>query len=309
VAAPSVKRGGPSPKAPGTGVRSTLARSLLILGSGSGSMTPDVERRLRLAFADSLVLEFDPKRDFREHIAADARVVVAGGDGTVGYVCRALIDSRHDLGIIPLGTYNNFARSLGLPAQLGPAIRVARAGVPHNITVGRVNGTAFLEAAAIGMFGAAIDFGEAIKDHAFGELGRKLAVITGAKPFRYEVTGDFEAHGTALSLVFANTPSTGAAMAVGEATPVDRHLELAVHAGSSRHDIIGRLLSGKMPVARDRPLEMGFRFRKITVTTRPMVQVYADNQKAGRTPVTISAESGALRVLLPRRRKGRAKPG
>jgi diacylglycerol kinase (ATP) len=268
-------------------------------------MTPEVVRRLRSAFADSLVLEFDPKRDFRDHIAADARVVVAGGDGTVGFVCRALIDSRHTLGVIPLGTYNNFARSLGLPFQLGPAIRVARNGVPHKITVGRVGETPFLEAAAIGMFGAAIHFGEAIKDREFGGLGRKLAVITGARPFKYEISGDLNGHGTALSLVFANTSSTGAAMAVGEATPVDRHLELAVHAGSSRHDILGRLLSGKMPLARQRPLEMGFRFREITVTTRPTVQVYIDNQKAGRTPVKITADTGALNVLLPRRTRGK----
>src|SRR5205823_898940 len=196
-----------------TGVRSTLARSLLILSGGSGSMTDEVDRRLRAAFSDSLVLDFDPDHDFREHITAEARVVVAGGDGTVGFVCRALIDSRRTLGIIPLGTYNNFARALGLPARPGPATRVARSGVPHKITVGRVNGTPFLEAAAIGMFGAAIDFGEAVKDRAFGELGRKLAVISGARPFRYEITGDLEAHGSALSLVFANTPSTGAAIA------------------------------------------------------------------------------------------------
>lgn len=91
-------------------------------------------------------------------------------------------------------------------------------------------------------------------------------------------------------------------MAVAEARPTDRYLELAVHAGSSRHDILGRLLSGKMMAAHERPLEMGFRFKKITVTTKPMVRVYADNLKAGRTPATITAETGALTILLPRKR-------
>jgi diacylglycerol kinase (ATP) len=291
------------------GVRSTLARSVLVISGGAGSMSPEIERRLREAFADSLVLDFDPKRDFREHAAPDARIVVAGGDGTVGFVSRALVDTRHTLGIISLGTYNNFAKALGLPSQLNAAIKIARRGVPHQITVGRVNGTPFLEAAAIGMFGAAIDLGEAVKDRHFGELGRKLAVVTGAKPFRYEISGDLSAHGTALSLVFANTPSIGAAMAVSEANPTDGYLELAVHAGSSRHDILGRLLSGKMMAAHDRPLEMGFRFRKISVTTRPLVQAYADNQKAGRSPVTISADAGALKILLPKLARGRRHKG
>ena len=285
------------------GVRSTLARSLLILSPGAGSMTPAAERRLREAFADFLVLEFDPKDDFREHITPDAKVVVAGGDGTIGYVCRTLIDTNHTLGIISLGTYNNFAKALGLPSALEPAIAAARRGVPHRITVGRVGGMPFLEAAAIGMFGAAIDLGEAVKDRRFGDLGSKLSQVTGAKPFRYEITGDLQAHGTGFSLVFANTPSIGAAMAVAEARPTDRYLELAVHAGSSRHDILGRLLSGKMMASHERPLEMGFRFKKITVTTRPQAQVYADNQKAGRTPATITAETGALTILLPKARK------
>jgi len=49
-----------------------------------------------------------------------------------------------------------------------------KTGVPYKITIGRVGGTPFLEAAAIGMFGAAIELGEAVKDRHFGELGRKV---------------------------------------------------------------------------------------------------------------------------------------
>ena len=134
--------------------------------------------------------------------------MVAGGDGTIGFVSRALIDTDHTLGILSLGTYNNFAKGLGLPASLAGAIRVMKTGVLHKITVGKVGGTSFLEAAAIGMFGAAIELGEAIKDRHFGEFGQKLGVVTGAKPFRYEITGDLQGHGMAMSLVFANTPSS-----------------------------------------------------------------------------------------------------
>ena len=303
-ARPAARRAAPKAAA-GSGIRPTLARSALIISRGAGSMTPEVEQKLRQAFADSLVIDFDPKDDFRNHITPDARVVVAGGDGTIGFVCRALIDSRNTLGIISLGTYNNFAKALGLPSDLGPAIKVARQGLPHQVTVGRAGGHAFLEAAAIGMFGAAIELGEAVKDRHWGELGRKLSTVTGAKPFKYEITGDINAHGTALSLVFANTPSIGAALSVSDATPVDRYLELAVHAGSSRHDLIGRLLSGRVLPSHERPLEMGFKFRKITVTTKPAVTVYVDNQKAGRTPATISAEAGALTMLLAKKAQAR----
>jgi diacylglycerol kinase family enzyme len=90
-------------------------------------------------------------------------------------------------------------------------------------------------------------------------------------------------------------------MPVADANPMDTYLELSVHAGASRHDIVGRLLSGRLLSSGERPLEMGFRFRSITVTTRPKVEVYADNQKVGKTPVQISAQLGALNILLPRK--------
>ncbi len=278
-----------------------LTDRLLIISSKAGSVTPEVEAKLRRAFADHLIVEFDPKNDFRKLVTPDGWVVVAGGDGTIGFVARALIDTNHTLGILSLGTYNNFAKALGLPASLAGAIRVIKTGIAYKITVGRVGRTPFLEAAAVGMFGAAIELGEAIKDRHFGELAQKLGVVTGAKPFRYEITGDIKGHGMAMSLVFANTPSIGAAMSVADANPTDSYLELSVHAGASRTDIISRLLSGRMTNPGERPLEMGFRFRKITVTTRPKVEVYTDNQKVGRTPVEITAQLGALNILLPKR--------
>ncbi len=278
-----------------------LTAKLLIISSKAGSITPEIQAQLSKAFADHLVIEFDPKNDFRKLLAPKARVAVAGGDGTIGFVARALVDTDHTLGILSLGTYNNFAKALGLPANLAGAIRVIKTGIPHKITIGRVASTPFLEASAIGMFGAAIELGEAIKDRQFGDLGSKLGLVTGAKPFRYEITGDIKGHGTAMSLVFANTPSIGAAMPVADANPMDTFLELSVHAGASRHDIISRLITGRMMSPREHPLEMGFRFRKISVTTKPRIEVYADNQKVGKTPVEISAQLGALNILLPRK--------
>ena len=278
-----------------------LTDKLLIISSKAGSITPAIEATLRKAFADHTIVEFDPENDFRELLEPKARVVAAGGDGTIGFVARALIDADHTLGILSLGTYNNFAKALGLPASLAGGIRVIKTGIPHRITVGKVGGTSFLEAAAVGMFGAAIELGEAIKDNKFGELGQKLALVTGAKPFRYDITGDIKGHGMAMSLVFANTPSIGAAMPVADANPLDSFLELSVHAGASRHDIVGRLITGRMFSPREHPLEMGFRFRKLTVTTKPKVEVYADNRKVGTTPLEISAHLGALNILLPRK--------
>jgi diacylglycerol kinase (ATP) len=278
----------------------SLATRLLILSPGAGSMTPEVEATLRQAFADHLIVEFDPKRDFLKLIGAQARVVVAGGDGTIGFVVRKLADTRHPIGILSLGTFNNFARSLGLPEDLEGAIRTIKEGRPRAITLGRVNGKVFLEACAVGLFGEVIALGEAAKEHAFGDLAARVRQGIQARPFRYELRGDLEGSGTAKSLVFTNTPSTGAGMSVGDSTPIDSYLEFSVHAGGSRFDIVRRVVTSALR-GKDRASHPGqmFKFRKLEVTTRPRVSVYADDAQVGRTPVTISAELSALKVILP----------
>jgi diacylglycerol kinase (ATP) len=276
---------------------------LLIISRGAGSITQEVEDRLRAAFADFHVIDFDPSTDFRRLLNPGARVVAAGGDGTIGFVSRALVETDHHLGVLSLGTYNNFARALGMPESLDQAIKVVRGGQARPVTLGRVNGKPFLEAAAIGLFGEAIALGEAAKDRHFGDMRLAFGKVTRAKPFQYRLSGDIEGHGSALSLVFANTPSMGARMPVGDGTPEDAHLELSVHVGESRTDILGRILSSAIAGRHgEEHLGMSFHFRNLRITTTPRVSVFADNMAAGRTPVTITAEVGALKVILPARR-------
>jgi diacylglycerol kinase (ATP) len=273
--------------------------SLVILSPKAGSMTPEIEAKLRKAFANSLVVEFDPKMDVEKLTTPTAEVIVAGGDGTVGWVVRRLADTKHPVGILSLGTFNNFAKSLHLPTTVDAAIRVIKNGKPHPITLGRLNGKVFLEAAAIGLFGETIAAGESAKDRAFGAFADDLMHVMQARPFKYELTGDIRGSGSCMSLVFTNTTSIGSQMPVSDKTPEDPYLELSVHAGASRRDIVKRVLA-RAVLSKHKEEGMGqlFKFRKLEVTTRPKVRIYADNAQLGRTPATITAELSALRVLL-----------
>ena len=275
--------------------------SLLILSSKAGSMTPQIEAKLRKAFASSLIVEFDPKMDLEELVSPRAKIMVAGGDGSIGWVVRRLADSKHPLGILSMGTFNNFAKSLHLPTTVDAAIRVIKNGKTHPITLGRLNGKIFLEAAAIGLFGETIAAGESAKDRAFGAFAEDLKHVAEARPFTYELTGDIRGSGSAMSLVFTNTTSIGSQMPVSDKTPKDPYLELSVHAGRSRTDIVKRVLArAVLSKHKEGGLGQVFKFRKLEVTTKPKVRIYADNAQLGRTPATITAELSALKVILPR---------
>jgi len=273
---------------------------LLIISRNAGSMTPEVEAMLRKEFADYLTIDFDPKQDFEKLITPRATVVVAGGDGSVEFVVRKLAESKHPLGILSLGTFNNFAHALGLPTDLKEMVKVAKQGHPKAITLGRVNGCYFIEACAIGLFGETIALGESAKDMEFGKLGPRLRNVLTAPRFKYELTGDIKGSGTAMSLVFSNTSSFGSKLPVSDATPVEPYLEFSVHAGRTRTDIVGRAVASAVLRKHAEDDAQVFKFRRLEVTTQPKVRIYADNYMVGRTPATVTAEVSALRVMLPR---------
>ncbi|MDQ6747850.1 MAG: hypothetical protein M3010_07090, partial [Candidatus Dormibacteraeota bacterium] len=104
-----------------------------------------------------------------------------------------------------------------------------------------------------------------------------------------------------LSLVFANTTSTGARMTVAAGkTPIDPYLELQVHAGESYRDLLKRMVKSAMnPGEATQDLGMTFRFRHLRIETSPKARIFADSSSAGRTPAVIDAGVGALRLLLP----------
>lgn len=275
------------------------AKGLLVIGRGARGLNDDVEVKLRAEFARYEVVDFDSRRELSKVLEPKGPVVIAGGDGTVEHVVRSLADTDHPVGIIPLGTFNNFARALGLPSDVDGAVAVITAGRSRRITLGRVNGRVFLEAGAVGLFGEAILLGDKAKDLQFGDAARRMREVVAARPFKFEISGDLESKGEAMSLVFSNTSSIGLQLPVSDATPTDSYLEFAADAGQSVADIVGRALASTLlDVHEDRSSERLYRFRRLRVRTSPRVHVYADNQLAGRTPCVVTAEVSAVRVFL-----------
>lgn len=79
-------------------------------------------------------------------------IVAGGGDGTLNAVAGALLDSEVAFGVLPLGTYNHFAKDLQIPLTLDGAIEVLLRGNVRAIDVGEVNGQPFLNNSAIGLY-------------------------------------------------------------------------------------------------------------------------------------------------------------
>lgn len=89
----------------------------------------------------------------RQAVAQGAGLVIAGGgDGTINSIARAVWESDTVLGVLPMGTLNHFARDLGIPADTDAALAVIAAGHVAPVDAGEVNGRAFINNSALGLY-------------------------------------------------------------------------------------------------------------------------------------------------------------
>lgn len=139
----------------------------------------DVEIRHASKGADITRLTREALRDGHGHIVA------AGGDGTICAVASVIAGHDVTFGVIPMGTFNFFARGLGIPEEPGGAIEVLQSGRARAVTVGEVNGRLFLNNASLGAYPAILDQREGIyKRWGRSRLAAYWSVLTALTGFR-----------------------------------------------------------------------------------------------------------------------------
>ncbi len=135
-------------------------KGTLFLNRNSGTKLPPGELdalRAALDEAEVEVLEVSPEldcaREIRERVSRGTKLfIAAGGDGTVHHVLQAIVHSEATLAVLPLGTYNHFARDLGVPLDWREALDVALTGAPRQIDAGRINERFFMNNVSIGLY-------------------------------------------------------------------------------------------------------------------------------------------------------------
>jgi YegS/Rv2252/BmrU family lipid kinase len=136
------------------------ARGTLFLNRNAGAKLPPSELDAIRAAAVSadveiveITSELDCTHEVRERLDRGLKLfIAAGGDGTVNHVLQAVVNSEATLAVLPLGTYNHFARDLGIPMNWRAAFEVALGGSSRQIDSGRVNERFFLNNVSIGLY-------------------------------------------------------------------------------------------------------------------------------------------------------------
>ncbi|WP_338080797.1 lipid kinase [Corallococcus exiguus] len=255
-----------------------------------------------------------------EAIAQGARrVLVGGGDGTISCAAQALMGRDVTLGVVPLGTGNDFARSLGIPDTLEAACDVIAGGYTARVDVGLVNGRPFLNAASLGLTTAiAKRLTQELKQRA-GKLAYPMAAAAEMRtlqPFHIRLQAEGRTlEVDALQLVVGNGRYHGAGnMVAPDATLDDRRFHVYAITAPSMADGGERTGLGHLQdVATLARVALGMRSgghlehesvvhlhtSRLTVETDPPMEVNADGENVGMTPMRFEVAPAALRVYAP----------
>lgn len=154
-------------------------------------------------------------------------VLVAGGDGTMNAAARGLVETGLPLGILPTGTANDLARTLGLPVDLSSAAQVIVDGHRRRIDLGEVNGHHFFNVASLGLSAQlAAGLTRAVKRR-WGRLSYAISavrVLARARPFSAEILDENgELQVKTLQIAVGNGRYYGGGMTVEHTARIDDH--------------------------------------------------------------------------------------
>ena len=244
-----------------------------------------------------------------DRIAADHDVIAAaGGDGTVSTVAAAVARANKTLAVIPTGTLNHFARDLGIPTELAPAVALLGGGVTRAIDVGFVNDRFFLNNVSIGSYPRMVSARTALERRGWSRRLAGIAAVTTTWWQLRNVAAAITMDGQDMArrspfIVVGNGSYVLSGFALGQREEIsDRQLSLYV----APH--LGRLAAISLPMrALLGTLEQYEQFEahtanQITLTLRDQrVLAGIDGEvRELKSPLRFTVKPGALQVLVPR---------
>jgi YegS/Rv2252/BmrU family lipid kinase len=237
-----------------------------------------------------------------------AVVMAAGGDGTANEVAWGLLGTETAFGLIPMGSGNGLARTLGIPLRPARALDTLAAAVPRRMDVGMVNGRPFLNVA-----GAGFDAQVGADFHAHGKRGGRRGVLTYVRlslrrTFNYQAeswrleAGERSFEGRALVVAFVNGRQYGGGAVLAPGARLDDGLlDVVVIEDAPRFEIAWN--ATRMFVG---GIENFRRYRHLPAATAvltgtgPVVHHRDGEPEDGAPRLEVGVQRRALRVLVPK---------
>lgn len=237
-------------------------------------------------------------------IKAAPMVIVGGGDGSLSESIDDFVGTDTVFALLPLGTANSFARTMGIPLDLDGAIGVIATGRPLAIDLGKIDDDFFLNNAAMGLAPVVAETVPHGLKRKFGRVGYLLWAgwsATSFNAFRLKVESEGKVHRLwATEVRIANGRFHGGVELIEKADVESGEIIVQAVRGRS----LVRLAVNYAASLMGRPSGPGvreFHGRELRLTTRPRMRVSIDGELGPETPFTASVAEAAVTIAAPRK--------
>ena len=236
---------------------------------------------------------------------APQMLILGGGDGTMSGLVDHMVGKGVILGVLPLGTANSFARTLGIPLDIDGAIDVIANGTPRRIDLGMIDGDYFANAASIGI---APQIAETVPHGLKKVLGR-LGYLSWAalqylkfKPFWLTVDdGSGPRKIKVVEVRIANGRYHGGVELMESAEIDGGDIVIEAVRGHFKRRLIVNWTANVLRLDARRDDIVVFRGQSLKFDTSPRLPISIDGEVLAHTPATAHVAAGIIEVMAPRK--------
>lgn len=259
---------------------------------------------IELTSAIALKNPADLPRHVKEAVRSSApMVIVGGGDGSLSCAVDDVVDKDIVFALLPLGTANSFARTLGIPLDLDGAVNVIATGRRKRVDLGVIDGDYFANCAAIGLSPM---IGEGIPHKLKRYLGRIGYLIWAIwclwrfKPFELTIErGEDHLSIPALEVRIANGRYHGGVEIVEDNKADTGELVVQVVTGRVKRRLVWNWLATMLRLPGREETTEDYRGRKMRIVTEPPLSISIDGEVVANTPAQVEIARCAIEVVVP----------
>jgi len=262
-------------------------------------------RKAGVELVDTLAVDDPTKFDeaVRDAVKRAPMVILGGGDGSISSTVDRFVGKKAVLAVLPLGTANSFARTLGIPLELEAAVDVVANGRRKQIDLGCINGDHFANTAVIGLSPLIADTIPKGLKRVLGRVGYLVWAIRWAvkfAPFRLAITMNSSTRNFwATEVRIANGGHFGGIELIDEAEVDSGDLVVQAVVGKSKVSLAKSWLGALIGLTRNAGEVKEFRARQFRIETTPRLDVAIDGETSVKTPIEVSVARAAIDVAVP----------
>jgi len=230
-------------------------------------------------------------------------LILGGGDGTISGLVDHLVGTDTALAVLPLGTANSYARTLGIPLDLDGAVEVIRSGRLKRIDLGMIDGDYFANCAAIGISPQIAETVPHRLKRYFGRAGYLAwAALQYARfrPFTLIVDdGRAVKRLTALEVRIANGRVHGGTELVDEAKIDSGEIVVQAVTGHFKRRLLKNWGASVLHLDARHDDTVDFTGTALKIATEPPLPISIDGEVLAKTPVTAHVAAGVIEVMVP----------